>query len=264
MATYNEAENLPSLVQELESLNEDLERALPSSVLEGLSRDELRIFVVDDNSPDGTSEVAQELAQRYGNLTVITRPRLLGLGSALRTGIREALAAGCQYIMTMDGDLSHDPHDVARLLVMAQEGGAAMVQASRYVKGGGTVGWGLRRRLQSRGANLLYHWLLGTPHEVTTNFRVFDRRLGELVVNEARGKGFEFQPECILIAMRHGLPIAEVPIVFTERTRGKSKLRFAQTVGYILFFLTSLVTFRLRVGRFARTVTKDISDLHST
>ncbi len=262
IATYNEAENLPNLIQGLESLANIPEQPSCRSSNEWLTRHEMRIFVVDDSSPDGTTQVAQKLAEQYGNITVITRPRRLGLGSALRTGIQQALSAECNYIMTMDADLSHDPHDVPRLLDMAHKSRAALVQASRYAKGGGIIGWGLKRRLQSRGANLLYRWLLGTPHEVTTNFRVFDRRCGELVVKEARGKGFEFQPECILIAMRHHLPIAEVPIVFTERTQGKSKLGFAQTVSYILFSLGSMLTFRFRLGRFSRISDDNVSNPH--
>ena len=262
IATYNEAENLPSLVEELENLGDKPERPASRSNNAWLTREEMRIFVVDDSSPDGTSQIAQKLAEQYGNLIVITRPRRLGLGSALRTGIQQALSADCHYIMTMDADLSHDPKDVPRLLEMASKSRAALAQASRYAKGGGIVGWGLRRRLQSRWANLLYRWLLGTPHEVTTNFRVFDRQCGELILNEARGKGFEFQPECILIAMRHHLPIVEVPVVFTERTQGKSKLGFTQTVNYILFLLGSLLAFRFGVGRFSKISDRNVSDPH--
>ncbi|MCE2463507.1 MAG: glycosyltransferase [Dehalococcoidia bacterium] len=101
LATYNEAGNLPVLVETLEEL---------------LASADFRVFVVDDNSPDGTSEVAKGLASRYGNISLITRPGKLGLGSALRDGMSAALADGCAYVLTMDADLSHAPQDVPRLL----------------------------------------------------------------------------------------------------------------------------------------------------
>ena len=238
LATYNEAGNLPPLI---ECLN-----GLPLPV-------ELRIFVVDDNSPDGTSSVAESLSTRYGNISLITRPGKLGLGSALRDGMRAALAQGCEYILTMDADMSHDPEDVPKLLVAAQSGDADLVQASRYVEGGSTKSLEWRRRLQGRVANLLCRWFLGTPHESTTNFRIYNRRCAQLVVGESKGRDFEFQPECTLIAMRHGLHIVEVPIVFTARSEGKSKLGMAQNIRWFLFFTGALLTFRLRLGRFSRT-----------
>ena len=239
LATYNEAGNLPVLV-------EALEEHLPST--------DFRVFVVDDNSPDGTSDVARRLASRCGNISLITRPGKLGLGSALRDGMSAALADGCAYILTMDADLSHDPQDVPRLLELAESGGADLVQGSRYVAGGGTVNWGLGPRLRSRVANLLCRWLLGSPHESTTNFRIYNLRSAHLAVEESRARDFEFQPECVLIAMRHGLRIVEAPITFTARAEGKSKLGMAQNVRWLLFFLQAFLSYRLGLGRFSRAV----------
>ena len=237
LATYNEAANLPSLVERLHGL------PLPSNA---------QIYVVDDNSPDGTSEVAGRLASRLGSISVVTRPGKLGLGSAIRDGMRAALMDGCSHVVTMDADHSHDPQDVPKLLAAAETDDADLVQGSRYVKGGGTADWGWRRRLQSRVANLLLRWLLGTPHESTTNFRVYRGGTARLVLEESRAMDFEFQPEAILIAMRHGVRIVEVPIIFRARTEGRSKLGAAQTIRWLLFFIRALVTFRLRMGRFSR------------
>ena len=111
LATYNEAENLTQLVEALESLREDLQ-----------------LVVVDDNSPDGTGLVAQQLASRFGNITIVKRPAKQGLGSALQTGLAKALDAGALYVMTMDADLSHDPGDVPRLLSIIKIGSADMVR----------------------------------------------------------------------------------------------------------------------------------------
>ena len=138
LATYNEAENLTQLVEALESLREDLQ-----------------LVVVDDNSPDGTGLVAQQLASRFGNITIVKRPAKQGLGSALQTGLAKALDAGALYVMTMDADLSHDPGEVPRLLSIIKTGSADMVQGSRYAPGGGTRGWNRKRRLLSRAANLV-------------------------------------------------------------------------------------------------------------
>ena len=209
LPTYNEAGNLPPLVERLEGLT------LPV---------DFHLFVVDDNSPDGTSKVAQELAARYGNISVITRAGKLGLGSALRDGIRAALDEGCEYILTMDSDLSHDPKDVPRLMEATSRNGVDFVQASRYIQGGRVVGWDWRSRFKSRLANMLCRWLLGCPMESTTNFRVYNREIAELVVRESKGNDFEFQPECILIAKQHGYRILEVPIVLYWPGRGQKQV----------------------------------------
>ena len=160
LATYNEAENLTQLVEALEDLGEDLQ-----------------LVVVDDDSPDGTGLIAQQLSSSFGNITIINRSSKQGLGSALQTGLAVSLNAGAQYVMTMDADLSHDPADVLRLLSTIKTGSADMVQGSRYAPGGAIRGWNIKRRLLSRAANLVYHWGAGTPQECTTNFRVFSRRL---------------------------------------------------------------------------------------
>ena len=235
LATYNEAENLTHLVEALESLREDLQ-----------------LVVVDDNSPDGTGLVAQQLASRFGNITIVKRPAKQGLGSALQTGMAKALDAGALYVMTMDADLSHDPGDVPRLLSIIKTGSADMVQGSRYAPGGGIRGWNRKRRLLSRAANLVYHWGAGTPQECTTNFRVFSRRAASAVLSRARGNGYEFMPESTLLVLASGLKIQEVPITFTNRQLGLSKLDKRQVLKGMAFCVGGVIQYRLRLGRFSR------------
>ena len=235
IATYNEAENLGPLVEALENLGQDL-----------------HLVVVDDDSPDGTGLIAQRLSSKFGNITVVNRPGKLGLGTALQAGLAVALDTGAQYLMTMDADYSHDPADVPRLLCAAKTSGAAMVQGSRYAPGGGVRGWDRKRRLLSRAANLVYHWGAGTPHECTTNFRVFSRRAASAVLSRATGSGFEFMPESTLLVLAAGLQIQEVPITFSDRRLGESKLDKRQVLKGITFCFSNVLLYRLRLGRFSR------------
>lgn len=235
IATYNEAENLAPLVEALEDLGQDL-----------------HLVVVDDDSPDGTGLVAQQLSSKFGNITVVNRPGQRGLGTALQAGLAVALDAGAQYLMTMDADQSHDPADVPRLLSAIKATGADMVQGSRYAPGGGVRGWNRKRRLLSRAANLLYHWGAGTPHECTTNFRVFSRRAASTVLSRATGTGFEFMPESTLLVLSARLRIQEVPIIFSDRRLGESKLDKRQVLKGITFCVSSVLRYRLRLGQFSR------------
>ena len=235
LPTYNEAENLSCVIQDLERLGLDL-----------------HILVVDDNSQDGTREVAQKLSETFGNITVIGRPSKLGLGSALRAGLKEALGTGARFVMTMDADGSHDPGDVPRLLAVIREGGADLVQGSRYVDGGGVCGLSRSRRLGSRIVNLIYHCCPGTPHESTTNFRVFTQRAASLVVDRAKGREFEFVPEAMLLVLAAGLRVDEVPIQFTGRLRGSSKMGAKQAIRGIPSVFSASIQYRLHLGRFAR------------
>ena len=235
LATYNEAENLGQLVEALEGLGKDLQ-----------------IVVVDDDSPDGTGLIAEQLATRFGNIIVINRPAKSGLGSALQNGLAAGLDAGSRYVMTMDADLSHDSADVPKLLSAIKTGSADMVQGSRYAPGGGVTGWNAKRRVLSRAANLLYHWGAGTPLECTTNFRIFSRRAASAVLSRAKGNGYEFMPESTLLVLASALKIQEVPITFTNRVLGESKLDRKQVINGMMFCVSSIIMFRLRLGRFSR------------
>ena len=238
LATYNEAHNLPPLIEGLQSLE--------------LPQMEFRIFVVDDNSPDGTSRVAESLASRFGNISVITRSGKGGLGTAVRVGMESALAQGCTHIMTMDADLSHDHKDVPRLLSIIAKDDVDLVLASCFAKGGTSKGWTLSRWSRSWIANQICYWLLGVPVGSTTNFKVYKRQGAEMVVREGRATDYEIQPESVLIIRRHRLRIATIPITFTGRVEGKSKLGTVQNLRWGLFLLRALVSVRLGIGRFAR------------
>ena len=235
LPTYNEAENLAVLVEELQSL--------------GLN---LHMLIVDDNSKDGTQSIARELGERFGNVTLIARTGKFGLGSALKAGLIEALAADAEYIMTMDADCSHDPADVPRLLEAVRSGRADMVQGSRYIRGGGVCRWSVKRRWFSRAANFLYHLAAGGPREYTTNFRILSRRAASVVVDRARVCGYGFVPESTLLVMAAGLTVGEIPITFAGRLRGKSKLGMTEVIKGVTSFLVITLQYRLRIGRFSR------------
>jgi len=208
--TYNEAENLPRLV---EALEEELEKR------------GFKIILVDDSSPDGTVKIVKRLNHRYGNILFHCRPSKLGIGSAIRDGLKIALSfTDCEYIVTMDADLSHNPKDIRRLL--SEAGNADLVQGSRYVKGGRVVGWSFFRSAVSYVANLLCRLLFKTQlHEHTSNFRVYSRRCSEMITATLHCEHYEWLIGSILIAKDHSYRIKEVPITFTERKRGKSKLK---------------------------------------
>jgi len=219
--TYNEAQNLPELIPGLEQTLQN-------------ENHKLTIVIVDDNSPDGTAQVARELGSIYGNIVVHERPAKLGIGSAIRDGLCLALSnPTCDTVITMDGDLSHDPQEVISLLKESEN--ADLVVGSRYIKGGQVIGWPLHRRVISRVANYICVLLLRTNlHEHTNYFRAYSRRLAELVAQDANGDGFEFGISSILIAKDHDFIIKEVPTVFKNRTRGKSKLSTSDAIQWLL------------------------------
>ncbi len=237
--TYNEAENIKTLIEQLEALEGDY-----------------GIIIVDDNSPDGTAVIVEEMGQRWDNIEVHRRSGKLGIGSAIREGMGKALAhTDCQHIVTMDADMSHNPKDIPRLLDAIQAGEAGMVQGSRYIKGGGIIGWGFLRKLQSRVANLLCGLLFGLPSEVTTYFRAYTKESAQVVVDEALADKYEFAVRSAIAVKDHGLQIAEVPIVFTNRTIGKSKLKPSDVLVWFAVLLRMFLTrqvHRLESGRFLK------------
>ena len=198
--TYDEAENIGLL---LRALSEDLD-----------------VLVVDDNSPDGTAEVARS-SPRPG-VTVLDRPGKQGLASAYTQGFRWCLDRGYERVVQMDADLSHDPADVDRLLAVD----ADRVLGSRYVDGGGTRNWPLRRRLLSRLGSLYGRLCLGMPQrDLTGGFKAWRAELlGRVLASPVRSEGYAFQVEMTWRAAAAGASIVEVPIVFTERTLGASKM----------------------------------------
>jgi dolichol-phosphate mannosyltransferase len=211
--TYNEVENLQALVQ---AATKTLRKASP----EGFA-----MLIVDDNSPDGTGELADRLAAERDELRVLHRPGKGGLGPAYLAGFAEALAGGAGYVLEMDADFSHDPEDLGRLLEAARDG-ADLVLGSRYVPGGGVRDWGVVRRLISRGGSMYARVILGMrEHDLTGGFKCFRRATLEAIdLSSVMAKGYAFQIELTYRTARRGLGIVEVPIVFRERRVGQSKM----------------------------------------
>ena len=208
LPTYNERENLEPML-----------RALGDVLDEGD-----RVLVIDDSSPDGTGELADRLAGELAFVDVLHRPRKDGLGPAYLAGFRRALDAGAELIVEIDCDFSHDPADVPRLLAAAAE--ADLVLGSRYVPGGGVENWGLIRRAISAGGSLYARLLLGVPiRDLTGGFKCFRREVLEAIpLEEVRARGYAFQIELTYRALRGGFRVREVPIHFSDRVVGGSKM----------------------------------------
>jgi len=210
LPTYNERENLEPMV-----------RALGAEI--DVARD--RVLVIDDNSPDGTGAIADRLAGELPWLDVLHRPGKEGLGPAYIAGFRRALAAGAELVLEVDCDFSHDPEDVPRLIA-ACEAGADVALGSRYVEGGGTVNWGLARRVISAGGSLYARTVLGVRvRDLTGGFKCFRRTVLETIDLDAiAARGYAFQVETTYRALRRGFTVVEVPITFVDRVAGGSKM----------------------------------------
>jgi dolichol-phosphate mannosyltransferase len=208
LPTYNERENLEPMV-----------RALGEVLPEGG-----RVLVIDDNSPDGTGEIADRLAAELPWVDVLHRPAKEGLGRAYVAGFRHALGQGAGLVLEIDCDFSHDPADVPRLIA-AVEAGADLALGSRYVPGGGTSNWGLVRRLISRGASIYTRTLLMPIHDATGGFKCFRREVLESIdLDTIDAAGYVFQIETTYRTLRKGFRVVEVPIRFADRTAGQSKM----------------------------------------
>jgi dolichol-phosphate mannosyltransferase len=208
LPTYNESENLEPMIRAL------------ADVL----TDDDRVLVIDDNSPDGTGEIADRLAGELPLVAVLHRERKEGLGRAYLAGFRRALADGAQLILEMDCDFSHDPRDVPRLIA-AVEGGADLALGSRYVRGGSIPNWGLARRVISYGASLYTRAILMPIRDLTGGFKCYRRRVLETIdLNAIDSKGYAFQIETTYRALRAGFDVVEVPITFVDREIGGSKM----------------------------------------
>jgi dolichol-phosphate mannosyltransferase len=209
--TYDERENLEPLV-----------RALGEGLAElGSCR---RILVIDDASPDGTGELADRLARELDFLDVLHRERKEGLGPAYAAGFERALATGAELVATMDCDFSHDPNDLPRLVEAASRADVAI--GSRYVPGGATENWRAVRRLVSRGGSLYARAILGIPvRDPTSGFKVYRREVLEAIRPASiESRGYAFQIETVYRALRAGFTVEEVPIRFSDRTEGGSKM----------------------------------------
>jgi dolichol-phosphate mannosyltransferase len=205
MPTYNERENLERMLHALADKGVD-------------------VLVIDDNSPDGTGELADRLASELGFVSVLHRERKEGLGPAYLAGFRHALADGAELVLEMDMDFSHDPADVLRLVEAAGE--ADLVLGSRYVDGGAIENWGPLRRFVSAGGSLYARVLLGVPvHDLTGGFKCFRREVLETIDLDAiASRGYAFQIETTYRALRAGFRVVEIPIRFVDREQGSSKM----------------------------------------
>jgi dolichol-phosphate mannosyltransferase len=212
MPTYNEAENIESIVRAADT---QLERVAPG---------EHRILIVDDNSPDGTGRLADGLAEQLEGVAVLHRQTKEGLGQAYLAGFTEALAHGAELVLEMDADFSHDPCYLVDLVRAADD--ADLVLGSRYVPGGGVRNWGLVRRLISRGGGIYARIILGVDvHDLTGGFKCIRRAVLESIdLPSVRAEGYVFQIEVTYRAILAGFRVKEIPIVFSDRTAGTSKM----------------------------------------
>jgi dolichol-phosphate mannosyltransferase len=211
LPTYNELPNLEPLVR---AVRDVLDAHAPDHT----------ILVVDDSSPDGTGELADRLAAADARVQVEHRPAKRGLGPAYLAGFRRALAGGATLVIEMDADFSHDPAHLPALIDAA--GQSDLVLGSRYVPGGGVRNWGRFRRIVSRGGSWYARALLGVGvRDLTGGFKCFRRELLEaLDLGAVRSKGYAFQIELTYRALEQGFRVREIPIVFSERRRGRSKM----------------------------------------
>jgi dolichol-phosphate mannosyltransferase len=209
--TYNEADNVERLVRAVRA-------SMEAAGIDG------HVLIADDASPDGTGRLADALAAADSRVHVLHRARKEGIGPAYRDAFRVALAAGAGLVMEMDCDFSHDPAAIPSLVAATAD--ADLVLGSRYVPGGGVRDWSLPRRIISRGGCLYAKWILGVPvNDLTGGFKCFRREVLEaLPLDEIHVAGYGFQVEMTYRAIRRGFRVAEVPIVFSERREGTSKM----------------------------------------
>ena len=208
LPTYNESENIAGLLTQLRTV-------LPDG----------RLYVVDDNSPDGTGEIAERCAVELGGIEVLHRPGKQGLGSAYRQGFTHVIAQGVDVVVSMDVDFSHDPLAIPAMLAEIESGSDAVI-GSRYVSGGGTKNWPLHRRLLSRWGNLYTGAVLGVKvRDCTSGFRAYrSSALAAIAPETTKAEGYAFLSELVVRLSRRGLKISEVPILFIDRENGTSKM----------------------------------------
>ena len=205
--TYNESENMPTLLGRLLALPYDL-----------------HVLVVDDNSPDGTAEIVREWKAREPRVHLLERPGKMGLGSAYRDGFRYALDNGAEYIFEMDADFSHDPDAIGEFLEASKD--TDLVLGSRYLHGVTVVNWPLMRLILSYSANVYTRIITGLPvRDATGGFKCFRRKALEAVrLDRVQSDGYAFQIEMSFKIWKKGFRIKEIPIIFVDRRAGVSKM----------------------------------------
>ena len=232
-ATYNEADSLPELAKGMLALGDELGRPP-------------KLLIVDDHSPDGTGEIAEGLVAEHPEaFGVLHRPGKMGYASAHQLGIGYALDHGASVVITMDADLSHDPARIPAMLEKLQE--ADVVVGSRYVPGGGTVNWGIDRKILSRTAGALVRLASGLRvADPTGGFRAYRAPILEAAkFRRVQQEGYAFLSELLFRCMRAGGTIAEVPITFVDRRFGRSKLSkriILEAIGHLFTLARRRVT----------------------
>ncbi|MDY6863195.1 MAG: polyprenol monophosphomannose synthase [Thermodesulfobacteriota bacterium] len=228
--TYNERENISPLTEDL--LNLDFHK---------------HILIIDDNSSDGTRSVIEKLILKYpGKIKTIYRPQKQGLGSAYIQGFRYAQENGVKWVVTMDADLSHSPLYIEKMMEKATDEEFDLVIGSRYISGGGIENWPLYRKFLSRGANIFAHFFLRLPvHDYTSGYRFYKlETISRLSLDEIFSDGYSFLVEIVYRGYKSGWNIGEIPIIFTDRVAGKSK------ISKIEIFKAILTIFRLKYEYF--------------
>jgi len=228
LPTYCEAENIGNLISEIQKL--DLK---------------IIIAVVDDSSPDGTSEVVKELQNKFSNIYVISRNRKLGLGTAIVTGFKFFLNLPNppKHIITMDSDYSHNPSDIVQLLHCAKEGNDLVI-GSRYIKGGALKNWPLKRQLISRVANVIASSVIRKRvRDCTSGFRCYSKGYVEKVLPTLHSTTYEIQIETLRQWRSNGFKIVETPVTFVDRKKGKSKLSKDEIRGFLKYTIKSQFAF---------------------
>jgi len=205
--TYNEKDNIRNVISRLDDFYVD-------------------ILIIDDNSPDGTAIIVKEIMQEKEHLHIMEREGKLGLGTAYVAGFKWALERHYEYICEMDADLSHNPDDIPRLLERCSQADTDMTIGSRYCKGVNVVNWPLKRLLLSYGASKYTRIITGLKiADPTAGFKCFSRKVLENInLDGIKSSGYSFQIEMNFRAWLKGYRISEIPIIFTERTEGKSKM----------------------------------------
>ena len=230
LPTYCEVQNIEKLITEIQ--------ALPLNTT---------ILVIDDSSPDHTADEVKKLQNKNANLLLLERPQKSGLGSAITDGFRTYLAMerAPEFVVTMDADYSHNPQDIPRL-VAAMNSNCSLAIGSRYCKNGKTHGWPMQRRIISRVANVTARQILGLKkvHDCTSGYRCYTISLIRQTIGFLHSQTYDIQIETVKQAHQQGFQIQEVPILFTNRKQGKSKLSVKEIENYLSYIFKTVKTGR--------------------
>lgn len=223
LPTYCEAQNIGKLIEEINSLN------LYVSIL-----------VIDDSSPDGTTDIVKDMQRKFNNVLLFIRPKKMGLGTAITEGfnIFLSLKNPPKYIVTMDADYSHDPKKIPKLIAPIRQG-YGLVIGSRYCKGGNIKDWGVLRRCVSRIANFIAELRINANiSDYTSGMRCYSTKLVKHIINDLHSKTYEIQVETIRQAHARGFKVTETPITFVNRKKGKSKLSLSEIIDFVFYIAT--------------------------